>query len=305
MKEKNTNCLIIISYNQEKYVEKCFDSINKQKIKPEKIYWFDDNSTDKTIKILNELIEENNEIKKIIKININKENIGIYENLNQTIKDWKCDFVHYLACDDWFESENYFKDFDQYCDENKIKSELPIYITSNHLIFKNDKIEKIVYEKEDRNISGIIRGKYTTRNLGISNGLMKKFDKYDTKIGVWADKIFEVDAFIKSEKNLHMEGFYHCYRASVGVSSKTKSIDLINSELKALENINTKYLNILERKDKNYIKYQISKNKIFTSLKIKEIINYTILYFKNINNKIEIKDPLYIIKYHLKKLQND
>jgi cellulose synthase/poly-beta-1,6-N-acetylglucosamine synthase-like glycosyltransferase len=52
--------LIIPFYNEEKYLKKNFESLINQTYQPQKIIYVNDNSTDNSIRILNELVNKRN-----------------------------------------------------------------------------------------------------------------------------------------------------------------------------------------------------------------------------------------------------
>ena len=88
--------VILTTYNVEKYIEKCIDSILNQTYKEFELIIIDDKSTDHTIDIIKDkypylrLIENNH--------------IGVAEERNLGIKVSNCDYICFLDSDDYFES---------------------------------------------------------------------------------------------------------------------------------------------------------------------------------------------------------
>lgn len=94
MKDKYDISIIIPVYNAEKYIDKCIDSIVKQKENVE-IICINDGSTDKSLNILNKYKKEHN-----IKI-INKKNEGQGLARNEGIKLSSGKYIMFLDSDDY------------------------------------------------------------------------------------------------------------------------------------------------------------------------------------------------------------
>lgn len=89
---------LVPSYNHEKYIEKCLDSIANDEYPNKELIIIDDGSTDSSFKIIKRWVELNNN-----KININyrrAENSGICKTLNKMIEYSKGDYIRIIASDD-------------------------------------------------------------------------------------------------------------------------------------------------------------------------------------------------------------
>jgi len=90
--------VIIATYNGSKYIVKQLESIVNQTLPPDEILIFDDNSTDRTISIINNFIKVKGT--NIIKIKKNNNNLGYALNFWNGLKNAKGDSVFLCDQDD-------------------------------------------------------------------------------------------------------------------------------------------------------------------------------------------------------------
>jgi glycosyltransferase involved in cell wall biosynthesis len=281
-----TNVLFVVSYNQESYVERCIGSLLSMSQLPDRIIWFDDASTDKTYEKVVQLTSNISGIE----IYKNQKNVGPYKNSNNSFRDWGCDFVHFMACDDYYVGD-YFADFNKFVDAEKIDPSRKCVVFSNHLS-ENRKARKATnYKKTDLALSSFLRGKITTRNQGISAALFNQLEPYDESKGIWADRLFEI-RLVRAAEELHlMEGSYHCYTVGVGVSSaeskKRLSASLISVNNYLLQN---KQDFSFVDSDVNYLKYCISRDEYDFEPSKYRFFKFLCNFAVNINNGARLKD---------------
>lgn len=96
---KHKFSLIIPTYNVEKYIKKCLDSVLNQTYTNYEIIIINDGSTDNTSKIL-----ESYKSNKKIKI-INQENKGLSSARNLGVSNAKGDYILFIDSDDFIEKE--------------------------------------------------------------------------------------------------------------------------------------------------------------------------------------------------------
>lgn len=92
--------IIIPIYNVEKYLEKCIKSIINQTYRNLEIILINDGSTDKSAKICEEYIKQDNQI-----VFINKKNGGSASAKNEGLKVAKGDYITFVDSDDFIESD--------------------------------------------------------------------------------------------------------------------------------------------------------------------------------------------------------
>ena len=93
----------ILTYNSEKFISKCLDSIIQQKTSFQfDIVIGDDASSDKTVKIINSYINKHDKIK----LKIHDSNLGVLNNFIDTLQRCNGKYIFDIAGDDWL-SESY------------------------------------------------------------------------------------------------------------------------------------------------------------------------------------------------------
>ena len=106
--------IIIANYNSAKYIQDCINSLNSQTYNNIEIIFFDDNSKDNSIKI----IEKFDNIK-IIKNNI-QTNFGSFNQMNafkKSVEESTGDILFFLDSDDFFHKEKIKKIIDQFLND--------------------------------------------------------------------------------------------------------------------------------------------------------------------------------------------
>jgi glycosyltransferase involved in cell wall biosynthesis len=91
---KNKITIAIPCYNAEKYIDQTIQSVLNQSYKNFIFLIIDNNSKDKTVKIIKKFKDRR------IKIIRNKKNIGMFQNMNKCIKLTKTPYLKILASDD-------------------------------------------------------------------------------------------------------------------------------------------------------------------------------------------------------------
>lgn len=293
-----TNVLLVFSYNQESYVERCIGSLLSMSQLPDRIIWFDDASTDKTYEMVVQLTSKISGVE----IYRNQNNVGIYKNLNNSFKDWGCDFVHFMACDDYYEGE-YFVNFNKFVADNKIDASQKCVVLSNHISETGAVRKTTNYNKIEPVLSSFLRGKITTRNQGISAALFNELEPYDERKGIWADRLFEIRLVHEAEKLYLMEGGYHCYTVGVGQSSKESKNKLIASLISVNQYLLlNKHEFSFDASDVKYLKYAICRDEYDINLSTYKLFKFLYHYALNINNGVRLKDfknflPDWVVKY--------
>lgn len=93
---KHKISVIIISFNIEKYISQCLDSVILQKKINLEIIVVDDGSTDNTQEIIKQYADKDSRIKVVF----NNENLGVSESRNIGIQKATGDYIHFVDGDD-------------------------------------------------------------------------------------------------------------------------------------------------------------------------------------------------------------
>lgn len=128
--------VILSAYNAEKYIEKCIESVLNQTYKNFEFLIVEDNSTDKTLEIIEKYAESDSRIR-LIKKEQNKGFIGYVENLNRMIKEAKGDFIAKFDADDIWVDDKLEKQL------NDMQSHSDIFLLSANA-FKIDKKGEVI-----------------------------------------------------------------------------------------------------------------------------------------------------------------
>lgn len=92
--------VVVTSYNDEEFVEKCLRNIVEQTLEDIEIICIDDVSQDSTVKIVKELAKKD----KRIRVIVNEENQGVSASRNRGIMEARADYVMFCDADDYYET---------------------------------------------------------------------------------------------------------------------------------------------------------------------------------------------------------
>lgn len=185
--------VIICNYNNEKYLEKCLQSICNQSVtkRAYSILFIDDCSTDNSIIIAKKYL--NFENFKIIK---NNKNIGLVKSCNKAIKLCKTKYIIRIDSDDYVK-KNFIEKF------NLSTKKDYDFIFSNYLIMKKNKFFKINLKK--KNLNHLI-----SCSVALKKAHLKKVGLY--KNFFWE----EIDLYIRYLKSYnkikHIKDYLYIYR---------------------------------------------------------------------------------------------
>jgi len=128
--------IIVLTYNSEKYIEGCLESIFAQTYKNVEIVVIDNNSKDDSVKLLKEKLKNYKGNQRVI---INKENSGYVGGNNAGIKESRGEYV---------------------------------VIVNPDVILKDNYIQEVVNEFEQNPQIGSVQGKYYQLNNGIKTKII-------------------------------------------------------------------------------------------------------------------------------------
>lgn len=190
IKKEDLACVIVTSYNHEKYIKKAINSILLQKTNfPFKIYLADDCSTDKTRKILDYYSQKYpNKIKKMY----TTKNIGMVANMKNAFNKTQSKYIFILEGDDYWCSP-----FKMQKQVNLLEENIEYSLVINRILVKNEITGKI-YFNGNINDQWSIRNSsihYLTTESLIENQIANNFSSY----------CFRRESLIKLDKNVFKE----------------------------------------------------------------------------------------------------
>ncbi|RGC73778.1 glycosyltransferase family 2 protein [Lachnospiraceae bacterium AM23-2LB] len=103
MNEKPLFTIGIASYNYANYIKRLLSSIKEQTFKDYEILISDDFSTDNSLQVINEFIEENPDI--CVRLIVAEKNEGLVANKNKLIENCKGKYLMLCDADDWMSKD--------------------------------------------------------------------------------------------------------------------------------------------------------------------------------------------------------
>ena len=276
MEEKVLISVIIPMYNNEKFINRCLNSIVNQTLKNIEIICVNDGSTDNTLKILREYQLNDNRIKII-----DKSNGGVSEARNIGMRRAQGDYITFVDADDWLEL-NAFEKMYKFATKNNSDIIRSLYFNNNS---KNDKInfyssDMKKFEKDL--ILGRISGYVWV--LLIKKDIFKENIDFDNDIAFKEDTIFYLKLLKHGYKIDMLNEYTYHYYENFDSASRNR-----NDYIKFLKNIIDSHIKIYKIEEGN-VKYQkYEKDTFYTLLS-------TMLYRCYRYNVVQLRDLFDFIK---------
>ena len=236
----------MICYNQEEYIKTALDSVLCEEVKPNEIIVGDDASTDGTRRILEEYRARYPEI---IKLVFNKQNMGIFSNLNNVSPNATGDMIHFLSGDDWYKP-GLLQSMNKTIQELSLDPKITRFILLPHVVLHYlDGSEELVKNNPAKlrkysPVGAVLRDVVHTRQIGFSRAIFNKwplFPEDSEIIGPWSDRVQHVMFAQHFDKQIVMDCEGAVYRVGVGIASKTRREALERSYYNALVRIHSNY----------------------------------------------------------------
>ena len=291
MKKKKIS-IILNCYNGQQYLAEALKSVEKQTYKNWELIFWDNQSKDKSKKILKSFKN------KKFKYYKSKKHTTLYAARNLAIQKAKGKFIGFIDADDIW-------------DKDKLKVQIKYFQNKDvALVYGNQWIKKESNNKRKKFINYKIKQGYVYQeliknyNIGILTCLIKR--KYLGKSNnIFNDKynmIGDYDLFLRLSKNHKFAATqkpiatYRIHKNNLSIKNKQKQIN----EFRHWLNTNRKHL--------NYSEYQAVEKKIlhlqFINLKLSSSFTETVIFFSSSIKYIwSIKNILIVIlpKFFLKK----
>jgi alpha-1,3-rhamnosyltransferase len=234
-KSKKQNSLVSIvvpSYNHEKFIEKCIDSIYSQSYKNFELIVIDDGSEDNSISLLNNLQ------KKYSFTFIAQENQGIARTLNRGFRDLSTGkYLTFCASDDYWLPDKLKMQVDFM--ENNL--ECPMCYGKAYVVDHNNKVDHestLIANKGLR--GGAIFDDLLKINFHLPVNYLFRRSIF-TEVGFYREDIYTEDFYMNLKiSNKYKVGFIDeflfCYRINVGKDKKIANLKTSNSHLLCINN---------------------------------------------------------------------
>ena len=292
MKSRNNLVSIIINcYNGEKYLKEALLSIKAQTYKNWELIFWDNRSTDNSVKILKSLKIEN------LRYFLSKKHTSLYAARNMAIQKAKGEFIGFIDVDDLWE-------------KNKLKKQIKLFNDNKTIVVygnswlkneKNNKKKKFInYDVKSGYIYKDLIEKY---NVGILTSLIKKSLLKKSKVNFdnKYDIIGDYDFFIRLSKKYKFR-FIKEPVATYRIHQQNLSTVKKENEIKEFFYWIKKNKRNLTKGDYLKIRKKIHKLE-FINLKLKKSFFYALFYFMkfiqhifNLKNIIILLTPVYLLK---------
>jgi len=214
--------IITPTFNSEKFISKNLSSVFSQKYRDLEHIFIDNNSTDRTKKILKEYKKKCNYKVKIISEN----DKGIYFAFNKGLINAKGDVITILNSDDYFSNKEVIKNTLKYFKKQKID-----FIYGNIKILSRFNLKKKIriWKSEQIFENEYYKVPHPSFMFRRSFQLKNKI-KFDTTYKISADLDFIIQCFKKKKNYLYLNKFLVDQRSG-GISQKLSGIILSNYEV--------------------------------------------------------------------------
>lgn len=300
--------IVVITYNQNKLIERALSSILVQREYVYEIIVCDDCSTDSTWDVI---IDYTHQYPKLIKPYRNEHNLGIFGNIENSWSKPTGDMVMYLAGDDTL-CNGLFENAINLIKANQIDFEKEMFCLyfDFKITYPNNKLGYVrrnsMIAKGYDPVSLKIRGLISNMTVIYSTKLMSKFTPIRKDIGFFADGLIDIQVQMYAESNYYSPFVGSIYYAKVGVSTEISKEESYNSIYQT--SLEYKKMLNLSKKDMTFLDYKNEKIRLFMKPTLKQLFLTLRYHEKCIDWKYGIKgldlrqfciDSYKIIRYTL------
>ena len=282
--------ILVVTYNHEKYIEQCLNSIINQTQLPYEIIVSDDCSIDNTWNIVKKYKKK---YPKLFRIFRNKKNIGVFDNIDKIRGYYSGNVINFCAGDDLFKPKTIEKISNAIL-KNNLNPETEFFIiilNSIHLYPDGKEWIWDNYKYRDFSLMRLkLRFGISFRSTGYSKQIMdksiteKKVLEIYPNLNLGCDSIKGFEELKSAEKTIFVNYAGPVYRLGAGLTSNVTDSYSLNSQLKLNKIIKKRYKQYWNKQDLRYIDYST----YYCSYKLKPTVKLFLktLYYSliNINN---------------------
>ena len=227
--------VILLTYNQIDYINKCLDSLVNSSQLPWRVSVFDDFSTDGTREVL---LTYKNRFPNLFELIFNESNLGIFGNLSQVAQYANGDLIHNLAGDDWLDLD-FFKEMSEYYLANNLcTSDNFIIIPSFYYVDISGQLIRAEKRSFPRKVSkqpfdDFLTNKIMHRYCGMSREFYSFWPKIHASSQLWMDLYYYLQHFLHIKIVYFQPKAKQYYRLGSGISSRSSYLKLYSSFLQA------------------------------------------------------------------------
>lgn len=276
--------VIIKTFNQEGFIRETLDSVLRQEVLPHEIIVGDDCSQDSTYQILESYDKEHPGLFKIYR---NEVNMGLYQNAEKAKKLITGNVLNFLGGDDMLGPKALVSISQAIIDNNlNPESERFLIITNSMDLFPNGNktLNNNYYIRNKSVVKERLRYGLDYRRIGISYLLEKSNREYDFQLGAYADWVHDFYEVINADTIVFINEVGAIYRRYVGITSRLKRTELVESQTQALSQVETLFAENFDKADRRMIKFLYAKNEYIISKTFTGFFKSIYYYLANINN---------------------
>jgi len=223
---KPTHCVVMVTYNHEKWIRMALESIFDNTVLPNKVIICDDCSTDAT---WGTVLEFKSKYSDIIDCYRNEKNLGIFQNINKSYVlgiESGCDIISDLSGDDYLK-KGLFEELNRVVFENNIDvyNDKFIIVTNTEELYPDGQkktVDNYHLRKETDLTYYRVLGKLSYREIGLSRNVLKDIPLYRYDLGLMADLLFCMSYEQKCNKFYFTPFVSTGYRVNIGTVSKER-----------------------------------------------------------------------------------
>lgn len=287
--------VVIPIYNNEKYIDKCINSILKQTFQNFEIICIDDNSTDNSYEILKSYEKKDSRIK-LLK---NLENLGAGKTKNIGLETAKGKYILFIDSDDYIKEETLERLF------NKALELDADYIGYNMIRIYEDN-DKTIYSSAQTYKDKYFQSMSACTKLYKKNFLLEKQIQFDPlRSGEDMIMAFKVFAFSQKYDWIDFDGYFYLQRngSLTKIKKEKKEDDLLMYDIfQALRNIDSFLNEVIDSDEIIFLKTkfnQIKVNYLFYHYQLRDKSNKEEFYNRCI--KFLENEPEYLDIFKSKK----
>jgi len=297
--------VLFLTFNQAQYIKETIKSCLNQNPLPFEIIISDDCSTDGTVEII---MSFQANYPNIIKPIFNKQNLGIYNNLNNAIRYVQGDLLISIGGDDLLAPNAIKSIYNILKKEENVDIESLCIIGNESQLLKNGTYKIMDHYK----IKDLVPFKVAIRDISflragraLSVQLAKNIQPY-CQYGIVADGERELRIAHNVKKYIFIDDLISIYRIGSGITSKLNMKQYSESMKTYIDTINPSNYPEMDKKDIRFIKYKKSYINYFCSKTYFELIKnyfimlyYTIINFNNFSyNTSFVRKIRYLIPFY-------
>ncbi|WP_129715302.1 glycosyltransferase family 2 protein [Pedobacter sp. SYP-B3415] len=284
MERKIRHSILIITYNQQHLIGACLDSIFDNDVLPYEVIVGDDCSTDGTKQIV---LNYQQRFPEILKWAPSEKNLGIFKNWNRLMKMATGDMISLIAGDDFFKKKMLATLNEVIIRENLDPQHEKFIIVTNSIELTPAGKEILYdnYQLRDKDVfKARIRYGISYREVGFSRKLYESLKPIPVDLGYHADWIHIIDQVVSSDKFYFINQAFSVYRLGEGVTSKTKTKQLLESKLQIIDEVGRRYSDRLDRSDRLFLSYWKARHEFILTPSWRLYWNLLLYQFRNIGN---------------------